>query len=254
MQRSSFSLPRWASINRWAIVGPLICVVLTLIFNSMLFADLGEQALERALISSIVVPLAIALPFFTLVGAKMRSMAIANSRLSIIARTDTLTACMTRAAFTRQVEDMLDNRAGMTGALLMLDADFFKAINDQYGHPAGDQALCLIARSIRTTVRRGDLVGRMGGEEFAVFMPGASSQDAEQVAERIRRSVRLAMFTPDGSPRSLSVSIGGASLSEASGFSELVRTADRQLYLAKQAGRDSIRIASLSSELSPDVA
>jgi diguanylate cyclase (GGDEF)-like protein len=91
----------------------------------------------------------------------------------------------------------------------MIDADNFKSINDLFGHDAGDEALTIIARSIRTILRAGDLVGRMGGEEFGVYLPDVDQRGAEAVAERIRRSVNLAVFAPDGQQRSLSVSIGG---------------------------------------------
>ena len=120
----------------------------------------------------------------------------------------------------------------------MIDADNFKAINDLFGHDAGDEALTIIARSIRAVLRAGDLVGRMGGEEFGVYLPGSDQRGTEIIAERIRRSVNLAVFAPDGRQRPLSVSIGGAVFEGPASFSDLFRIADQRLYGAKQTGRN----------------
>ena len=122
--------------------------------------------------------------------------------------------------------------------LLILDIDNFKAINDLYGHHAGDEALTIMARSIRSVLRDGDIVGRMGGEEFGVFLPGVSEDEAAAGAERVRRSVNLAVFAPEGQRRDLSVSIGGAVFTGKTTFTDLFRIADQRLYGAKHAGRN----------------
>ena len=124
----------------------------------------------------------------------------------------------------------------------MIDADNFKAINDLFGHEAGDEALTIIARSIRAVLRAGDLVGRMGGEEFGVYLPGVDQRGAEAIAERIRRSVNLAVFAPDDRQRTLSVSIGGAVFEGPASFSALFRIADQRLYGAKQTGRNRVTV------------
>ncbi|KQX40559.1 hypothetical protein ASD04_07550 [Devosia sp. Root436] len=174
---------------------------------------------------------------------RVRGLAITNRRLGLVARTDSLTACLNRGAFTGKVGTLLTQRAhGSSGALLMIDADNFKAINDLFGHDAGDEALTIIARSIRTILRAGDLVGRMGGEEFGVYLPDVDQHSAEAVAERIRRSVNLAVFAPDGKQRSLSVSIGGVAFEGPASFSDLFRIADQRLYGAKQTGRNRVAV------------
>src|SRR5690606_37102739 len=175
---------------------------------------------------------------------RLRMLAIANRRLGLVARTDSLTACLNRGAFAGTVSTLLAQRSRRTGgALLMLDADNFKAINDLFGHEAGDEALTIIARSIRSTLRAGDLVGRMGGEEFSVYLPDLDQHAAEAVAERIRRSVNLAIFAPVDRQRPLSVSIGGVAFDGPASFSQLFRIADQRLYAAKQAGRNRVAIA-----------
>jgi diguanylate cyclase len=139
---------------------------------------------------------------------------------------------------------LLDTATG--GALLVIDADHFKMVNDYFGHDCGDEALQLMARTIKASVRDGDLVGRIGGEEFGVFLKEASLDNATMTAERIRRSVATASFTPDGTDHQLSVSIGGAHFDSRISFTDLFRIADQRLYEAKQSGRNTAQLARAS--------
>lgn len=238
------ALQSWSSVGRWTLFGTLACVLVSVLFNALFFDDLGYEALRRSIISATVLPVALGLPLFCYMSMRIRGLAISNVRLGMVARTDSLTACLNRGAFTAKVSLLLAQRKpGSTGALLMIDADNFKAINDLFGHDAGDEALTIIARSIRTILRAGDLVGRMGGEEFGVYLPGVDQRGAEAIAERIRRSVNLAAFAPEGRQRPLSVSIGGAVFEGPASFAELFRIADQRLYGAKQAGRNRTTVA-----------
>jgi diguanylate cyclase (GGDEF)-like protein len=174
----------------------------------------------------------------------MRELAIAHQQLQIIASTDGLTDCLTRRAFTTLVDAYLERVAieetQRRGALLVIDIDNFKAINDQFGHDEGDQALTMIAGKIKSALREIDLVGRIGGEEFSVFLPGATPESALSVAERIRGNVAQALFAPQGEPVGITVSVGGATFGEPTNFSELYRDADQQLYKAKRTGRNRV--------------
>ena len=237
------ALQSWSSVGRWTLFGTTACVVISVIFNALMFGDLGSAALQRSIVSAVVLPVMLGLPLFFYMSIRVRGLAITNRRLGLVARTDSLTACLNRGAFTSKVGSLLAHRPyGANGALLMIDADNFKSINDLFGHDAGDEALTIIARSIRTILRAGDLVGRMGGEEFGVYLPNVDQRGAETVAERIRRSVNLAVFAPDGQQRSLSVSIGGVAFDGPAGFSELFRIADQRLYGAKQTGRNRVTV------------
>ena len=241
--RTLTSLQSWSSVGRWTLFGTMACVLISVGFNALMFGDLGSVALHRSIISATVLPVLLGLPLFFYMSLRVRGLAITNLRLGLVARTDSLTACLNRGAFTSKVSGLLTHRpAGARGALLMIDADNFKAINDLFGHDAGDEALTIIARSIRTILRAGDLVGRMGGEEFGVYLPNVDQHGAEAVAERIRRSVNLAVFAPDGRQRSLSVSIGGVVFEGPASFSELFRIADQRLYGAKQTGRNRVTV------------
>jgi diguanylate cyclase (GGDEF)-like protein len=166
----------------------------------------------------------------------------------VLASTDWLTACLNRRAFTHQVIDHLGDASA--GAFLVIDADHFKVINDHYGHDRGDEVLQLMATTIKANLREGDLVGRIGGEEFGVFLKGANHQTAQLVAERIRRAVEKATFIPDGAAHPLSVSVGGAFYDQPISFSELFRVADQTLYGAKQSGRNRVIVADATDQSS----
>ncbi|MHA6297104.1 GGDEF domain-containing protein [Devosia sp. CAU 1758] len=232
-------MQNWTSVARWTLFGTLACVLTSLAFNLVAFGDLGGEVAMRLLISATALPILIGAPLFFYFSLRMRGLAIANVRLGRVARTDSLTACLNRGAFTGRIDAWLrDPSAACCGALLMIDADHFKSINDLYGHDIGDEALTIIARSIRSILRNGDIVGRMGGEEFGVFLPGVTHRQAQLVADRIRLSVNTADFRPHGEIRQLSVSIGGAAFSETTSFAQLFRIADQRLYGAKHAGRN----------------
>jgi len=231
----------WTSVARWTFFGTLGCVLVSVAFNATVFKDLSDTAFWRSIMSATILPMALGLPLFFYMSMRLRGLAISNLRLGLVARTDSLTSCLNRGAFTSKVTTQLGHTdPPAAGALLMIDADNFKAINDLFGHDAGDEALTIIARSIRSALRAGELVGRMGGEEFGVYLPEVDLRRAELVAERIRRSVNMAVFAPDGRPRLLSVSIGGAVFEAPSSFSELFHIADQRLYSAKESGRNRV--------------
>jgi diguanylate cyclase (GGDEF)-like protein len=237
------AMQSWSSVGRWTLFGTMACVLVSVTFNALMFDDLGSMALQRSIVSAVVLPILLGVPLFFFMSMRLRGLAISNLRLGLVARTDSLTACLNRGAFTAKVTALLAQREPQAGgAMLMIDADNFKAINDLYGHDAGDEALTIIARSIRAVLRQGDLVGRMGGEEFGVYLPNIDQHGAETIAERIRRSVNLAVFAPQSQQRPLSVSIGGAVFEGPASFSDLFHIADQRLYGAKQSGRNKATV------------
>jgi diguanylate cyclase (GGDEF)-like protein len=126
----------------------------------------------------------------------------------------------------------------------MVDLDHFKRVNDTYGHLAGDEVLKAVAGTMRRSVRDYDTVGRFGGEEFVVLLPGLRNRDVLATAERIRRAIsQLRVPLPDSDIvlSTLSASIGVAVYPDAaSGVDELVHAADAALYRAKRAGRNRV--------------
>ncbi|AZO72495.1 MULTISPECIES: GGDEF domain-containing protein [unclassified Mesorhizobium] len=164
-------------------------------------------------------------------------LAAAHRRLSEKASRDDMTGMLNRETFFAALDG--SRRKTDRGALLIIDADHFKTINDNFGHLTGDDALLLIAGAIERGVRSGDVLGRIGGEEFAAFLIGATEPEARRVAERIRREVELIRFRPvDERTVPLTVSIGGITCGESATVSELMRAADRRLYEAKHRGRN----------------
>ncbi|MBK8197254.1 MAG: GGDEF domain-containing protein [Acidobacteria bacterium] len=224
-------------------VGTLVCIGVAFAVDSYDVAA-GGWRWGADPVNNVVIPLVLAPPFFFLLLDKMRQLAIAHKELMTVAATDSLTSLLNRRAFTELVDGYLkrveesDRRGG--GALLVIDVDHFKAVNDHFGHQKGDEALKLIAKTIRETVRDTDLVGRVGGEEFCVFMPGQAPDSAADVAERIRQAVARADFTPDGARHALSISVGGVAFDQPFAFSDLYRSADERLYAAKHNGRNRV--------------
>lgn len=236
----------WMQIVGWTICGPLFCVLVALGYNVMTFASFPVEIGLRAAFAAIVVPLGLATPFFFYFSIKLGELASANRQLSLLAATDGLTSCLNRTAFTALVEARLEALVPkgdqVHGALLIIDADNFKQINDRFGHHNGDIALTLIARAIRSSVRSGDNVGRLGGEEFGVFLPIVDRYGAEIVAERLRRAVEKLAFVADGHRHQLSVSVGGVVFDRRTGFEDLFKLADERLYVAKNEGRNTVRL------------
>lgn len=150
------------------------------------------------------------------------------------ASTDNLTGLLGHRAFHEALGAALGAHDGTQFTLATIDIDDFKLVNDSHGHPVGDEALCRVAGALRAAVRDDDAVFRVGGEEFAVLMPGLGATDALVVAERLREAVAAIPFTTP-----LRVSVGLASWPhDAAGADELLRRADDALYAAKRAGKD----------------
>lgn len=200
--------------------------------------------LGQYLFVTVGVPIMMSLPVMYFLMSKLRDLALAHERLTVYASTDPLTQVMNRAAFSTLVEAYLDEVRGPqrkpAGALLIVDADHFKSINDHFGHDRGDEALVTIAQTIRNTLHSPEIVGRLGGEEFGVFLPDANRARANIVAERIRQSVADAPFAPNGAAHPLSVSVGGAVFDRPLGLGDLFRAADALLYAAKRGGRNRV--------------
>lgn len=245
-----FSAQGWGRVFLSTIVGTVLCVGVAVYVDSFNFANMDRAGLVRAILTDVLVPICLAVPLLLFFGSKLRELAIANNRLTVYASTDGLTQIMNRAAFSTLVKAYLEEvrrKEAVRGALLIVDADNFKSINDLYGHDRGDEALILIAQTMHNAVTSPDIVGRLGGEEFGVFLPGAGRVEAEQVGERIRQAVRNAPFSPEGRNHPLTVSIGGAAFAGAPGFSDLFRRADEQLYAAKRAGRDCVFVTPIET-------
>lgn len=249
--RADMSMRNWGKLAQWTVFGTLGCVTICISINYVMFRSDPAVILNKALISSTLLPIMLAGPLFFFLSLKLRELAIANHRLAYLAATDSLTGCLNRRAFTKSVENCLNFHSvthNPIGALLVIDADHFKAINDRFGHHRGDEALTLLAKAITGSLRKNDELGRLGGEEFAVFLQHANMAEASLVAERIRKAVNDIDFKVNGEQYKLSVSIGGAACAHSATFANLFRLADEQLYIAKNGGRNRIEMICNSSQ------
>lgn len=161
-----------------------------------------------------------------------------------MAVTDALTGLYNRRYLETQLSQLIEQSAdrGKGLSLLTLDIDFFKSVNDTYGHDAGDRVLQDVAGRIRSCVRSVDLACRTGGEEFVVVLPGADLAVAEKVGERIRKAIAAKSFMlGPGSHLTVTASLGVSALSSAQDTVEdLLKRADRALYRAKREGRNRV--------------
>jgi len=177
--------------------------------------------------------------------ANLRNLAIAELRAS----TDALTGLPNKRALAHTLKRMVAQAARTVTPLtvLALDLDHFKQINDQYGHPRGDEVLAAVGMVLRSTVREADVAGRNGGEEFLVLLPATTSEGAVVIATKLASAIRQ-IYVRD-IDRTITVSIGIATLPDHAGDPDrLERAADRALYAAKTNGRDRIEIATSRSE------
>lgn len=169
-----------------------------------------------------------------------------EAELRELATTDMLTGLPNRRAFIMRLEEehaRLRRFDAQQAAVLMLDLDYFKNINDTWGHPAGDAVLREVAMVITAQIREVDLCSRIGGEEFAVLLTGAAPAAAREFAERLRRRIAEITVMHEGNSIRVTASIGVAALSavDVDADASLMR-ADRALYSAKEAGRDRIEV------------
>jgi diguanylate cyclase (GGDEF)-like protein len=181
----------------------------------------------------------------------------ANVGLQALADVDGLTGLYNRRAFqellTREFERWTRYGAASSFSVVLLDIDLFKAYNDAFGHPAGDDALALIGRILRENARTADIVARYGGEEFIVLMPATDALGVLASAERIRAAVEAAPWPH----RRVTASFGAATTTPTTpAHSDLVAEADAALYVAKRSGRNRVvhfasSGASLAGEIPP---
>ncbi|MGF6392115.1 diguanylate cyclase (GGDEF)-like protein [Pseudomonas plecoglossicida] len=179
------------------------------------------------------------------------------ARLAHQASVDHLTGVLTRSAFTRRANALLDSRQQHAQAVpltvMMLDIDHFKSINDRHGHAVGDQVLRQFARTLQDQLHDGALLGRMGGEEFVLILPGLAPERAMFTAERLRRAVQD-LHVAQGDPRlQMTVSIGldgCAANTQAPSLDALMARADEALYRAKACGRNRVEQAQAQCQVS----
>ena len=199
---------------------------------------------------SVAIPLLAVLTSFTIwrqyVKAVLaqRELSARNIELEYLAQHDPLTGLNNRRYFTQEANAELAraHRARAPTSILIVDIDFFKKVNDQYGHPAGDLVLKEVAGVLLDTVRATDVVARLGGEEFIVLMPHTALDGAMALAEKLRSHVKNHPMHAEGQTLAVTISVGVSELTPAQkgNFEDLYFAADTALYAAKTQGRNRV--------------
>lgn len=173
----------------------------------------------------------------------------AERKYRLAAEIDSLTGTATRRFFVSETRDRL-NKAPKSGVLAIIDLDFFKSVNDCYGHLGGDRVLGAFGKFVNDRLGPGMVFGRLGGEEFGIFLPDMEASQAREWLEKLRGDVEAMQIPFMGSPIRITISIGVASVREAGvDFDHLMAAADGALYLAKEEGRNRLRMFNVTMRL-----
>ena len=183
----------------------------------------------QAMTMAIVVPWGISIPL----GFHM-----SKQRYKLIGLTNRLKDAQMKL---REANKKLELRANFDGMTGLLDVDHFKNINDSFGHPVGDQALNLLGKIFRKILRKNDIAGRIGGEEFGIFLPDTSAREGQIIGEMVRYEIENLVFEPYHNMRHvITVSIGVTDIAPHQERSALMENADAALFAAKRRGRNQV--------------
>jgi diguanylate cyclase len=206
--------------------------------------DAGMERLGFELAMTAVIATTVGLPVLLYLVRQNERLRQLTDRLAYLSSTDQMTGLLNRQTFVERLGMYLheEGRDKSCGVVAYIDADHFKQLNDVYGHELGDKVIQLLAQHIRAATREGDLCGRLGGEEFGIFLAGATLEEAGAIAERLRRAVNVSGDALGVPGITISVSIGIAAHKPGEGAMETMRAADRSLYAAKNQGRNAVVI------------
>ena len=246
---------RHATVGRgqWLLVAGLLLEAVVLGVRALVAISTHSEAtniLQSSALQTLTFLATFSVVLVSSVGFVFMSRDRADENNRVLAALDPLTGVANRrsliAALDRDVARAQRMREPM--ALMMVDIDHFKDVNDRYGHPAGDRVLCSVVNVLRQRVRAQDLVGRYGGEEFMVLLPDTGLVGAEQLARELCKAVEESRCPADGVPGpgiAVTVSIGvfGGRLGSGDSWDMLIAAADRALYQAKNNGRNRVEVA-----------
>lgn len=244
------SAPRWVRPLQGFLLGFLPAVgwlVLELVHGASLVQVL--RADWSVLVYLVLAGTSLLTAFGAAMGRGEQKWCEKAERLSNLALTDPMTGLRNRRYFQARFDESyrLSRRARAPLSLAIIDVDRFKDVNDRHGHQVGDQVLRAVAVALRSVVRRGETLARVGGEEFALILPGLDQAGAERVAERVRTAIENTRVMVPGveAPLSVTASVGVAEASyrpSGGGPSELYRAADEALRAAKAHGRNRVEV------------
>ncbi|MDG4882648.1 GGDEF domain-containing protein [Mesorhizobium sp. WSM4884] len=224
----------WKHVVWLSLLGTVGCVGLSLGLNYLLLFIDALTPFGRSVITATLLPIIIGLPLFALLGWREIEVRRYRQELTRSGTYDRLTGCLNGTVFTSMVDRRAARPAGpRSGAFLVIHPEHLASINLRFGLGWGDEALRLIASAIRSSVRKDDLIGRLGNSMFGVFLPGATKQDAKEVGERIRQAVGQIYFAPKGDKDVLTVRAGGVVFEHELAFEDMFRSAEELLLQAQ---------------------
>lgn len=241
-----------------AICAIVVCWLMTVIAADQItvwmtwlnFTSIYSTIIYDIRVQTVFTTSVLALPLFVVFILFIRHIEMLRQKLESVVRKDGLTGILSRDAFLEDLKNELSTASENTtlqDAFLIVDADFFKKINDTHGHVAGDRALIAITNALKKGVRSTDSIGRLGGEEFAIHLKNVSHERALEVAERIRELVIEASPEADIPDLKLTVSIGAVTFEKKRNVVDLLIAADKLLYRAKDKGRDRVEMAAIDN-------
>lgn len=230
--------------DMWLFIGAvtLVAMAASELVLLLAFATMGDAAFgkETAFTVAVIVPLLVAVPITYVTAGMALQLSRAHARLKELAHTDELTGLVNRRSFFESADIMLKQALdeGRVLSLLVIDADYFKQLNDTYGHATGDAALQFITEQLNANVRKSDLVCRLGGEEFAILLPALDESEAARLGARILERIASRPMFWDDKIIEMSVSCGVADTRVGYEMTTLFKAADDALYAAKASGRN----------------
>lgn len=223
---------QWKDVAWLTALGTAGILLLSVGLNYLLLFSEALTPFARSMVTAVLLPVIIGGPLLLFIGLQRMELGHYRRELNKSATFDSLTGCLNRTVFTSMVDRRTprqESSGPRSGAFLVIHPEHIRSINLRFGLGWGDEALRLIASTIQSSVRKEDLVGRIGTSMFGVFLPGATEDDAKEIGERIRARVAQAYFAPKGTEDVLTISVGGVVFENELAFEDMFRSAESLL-------------------------
>jgi diguanylate cyclase (GGDEF)-like protein len=243
---------QFSAVVRWCICGPFLLAATAMLLRTAMVLLEGQPSTTDAAGQFVLVPNFTAVLWMLTISVMGMNITMACltagrlvKRFRNLAEQDYLTRCLNRATLERRLarETAQALKSGEPLACVFFDLDHFKTMNDRFGHQVGDTALVHVVRVIQDTLRTVDTLGRLGGEEFLVLLPGSHVTGAREAAERMRVALETTPLVVNAAPVTLTASFGVAVRGPAESTDSLLHRADSAMYHAKRNGRNRVEIA-----------
>ncbi|MER9586996.1 GGDEF domain-containing protein [Mesorhizobium sp. M0276] len=229
---ASTTAQAWKGVVWLTFLGTTAILALSVGLNYLLMFSEALTPFGRSMITAILLPVILGVPLFLFIGLKQIEVRHYRRELDKSATFDTMTGCLNGAVFTSMVERRTARPSSpgpKSGAFLVIHSEQLRSINLRFGLEWGDEALRLVASTIRSSVRAEDLVGRIGASMFGVFLSGATEAEASEIGERIRSRIAQVYFAPKGTEDALSVKVGGVVFEDEVEFADMFRSVEQRM-------------------------